>query len=1005
MAEESYKYFEEGALLFTALKPVSVPINEIAFLNSSNISEVWLFIEKYTGNKVLIRDTEKEIPSFLINGEDERKKILENSPSEVWKILFLNTDIASEILSEKEFSLRKKFLSLEYVKFSPLSDKENNDPFSVKALVVTLYLKSFPVLSPEIQENALKIAISHGDTHSQAMLYSCVDLKMLSEDAEDKMFDYFSRAKEAAELQEDLTLTIHVMFSLSSKMSMRGRLKEFISYSEELVRKIVPRIETTDMEKADFHLKKMIEGFRIYNTLISLNYYLAGNYVKSLSILHGLLEKIDRNKNHRFYESVRSYLANIYADQRMTEKAEYYSENLYEYWTSNPNEGAFSWMTCITLASIAMQKNDIRSVRKYLEKGHFYRMKSGFYHHYGNILLDVLEWYEIKKGKPVKGITLDSELKRFFDWPDINMCGVARRFSARKLIRKKADMNKVISELNLSIELLEKAGAYPALIESIDMLLELEDHLQDSRTADDLRLLKENVSGYITGVVRKDGAVDRTEFIRKKIYGLIYDIGSLSEITEKSGNPWENVLNLIQSGTGCESCGIFEMDSNGNDVIRIQAIHSVSDEWSLMVRKFLMSDGFSQIVDNSYGFKQSGFYNEDRLIIVPFMKKGGTERYFLCMENSYTIPLITKDNSELLGIIGLQLSVLAENIYLWEEIQTRKLSLENENLYFRKRNPAVSDCEIIGNSNSVVKMRELIYKIAPLDSTVLITGETGTGKELVAREIYQNSARSDGPFIAVNVAATPGELLYSTLFGHEKGAFTGAVKQSKGLFEMADGGTIFLDEIGDMGINDQVHLLRVLQERTFKRIGSEKQISSDFRLIAATNRNLLEDVRNGRFREDLYYRLNVFPINVPPLKERKEDIPDLVSYFMKQFSRTMGKSFGNIDRKSLESLMYYDWPGNIRELRHVIERSCIISEEPFLKVEMFQNNGIQRDGNVRDTLDQIIRKSIIRALKVCQGRIRGKDGAAAMLGINPSTLYSKIGKLGIKDEIEKTRKR
>ena len=1007
MTDRSCPHIHKAALLFITLHPESVSIDKIATLNISDISDLWLFIEKQTQDGVLERDSLKTAPSFYMANETEKKKILEDSCSEVWRFLFENTDIAEKVLSEKEFSLRKKFLSYAYIEFSPLSETGNEDPLAVKALVVTLYLKSLPTLHPEIQEKALKTAIRYGDTHSQAMLYSCVDIKMLSEGTENKMFDYFNRAKETAELQEDLTLTIHVMFSITSKMSLRGRLKEFISYSEELMKKIVPKINSTDIEKADFHLRKMIEGFNIYSTLISFNYYLSGNYSKSLSILHQLLEKTDKNEKSRFYESIRSYLANIYADQRMTEKAEYFSGDSYRYWTSSPHEEAFSWMTCITLASISMQRNDIRNVKKYLEKGQFFREKSGFYHHYGNILLDVLEWYEINKGEPIDGLNLDSELKRLFDWPDINMHGVARRYYARKLVRRKAKMSRIIAELEFSVELLEKAGAYPAMIESIDMLLEFKEHIKDHERINHLRSLKEAALEFIVGTVREDNAVERHELTRKRIINLIYDIGSLSKIMENSTNPWENAVNVIQSQTGCENCGIFEMKGaeNRSEILTL-AIQSANTQWNGAVRTFLISSGFPGTVNKeSSSLSDVGFFNEGRLIIIPFSTKEYFRRYVLCMENNYTAPLITQNDTELLGILGLQLGVLTENINVWNDLQKKKLSLENENLYFRKQNPAVSGYEIIGESKAVIKMKDLIHKIAPLDSTTLITGETGTGKELIAREIYRNSSRKNGPFIAINIASTPGELIYSILFGHEKGAFTGAVKQSKGLFEMADGGTIFLDEIGDMGINDQVHLLRVLQEKTFKRIGSEKQIYSDFRLIASTNKNLLSDVRIGRFREDLYYRLNVFPINAPPLRERKDDIPMLADHFIKQFSRTMGKNFESIDKKGIELLMNYDWPGNIRELRHVIERSCIISGEPFLKIELFPEIEKNKEETFPLTLDETVRNAVISALKTCYGKIRGVDGAAGMLGIKPSTLYSKIKKLGIQQEIDKAKNR
>ncbi len=338
------------------------------------------------------------------------------------------------------------------------------------------------------------------------------------------------------------------------------------------------------------------------------------------------------------------------------------------------------------------------------------------------------------------------------------------------------------------------------------------------------------------------------------------------------------------------------------------------------------------------------------------------------------------------------------------EIQNRKIAEErvrNENLALREEVDKASLFEeIVGASPSLNAVLSRVAKVAPTDSTVLITGETGTGKELIARAIHKRSARSAGAFVSVNCAGIPQSLISSELFGHEKGAFTGALQRRMGRFEMAQGGTLFLDEVGDLPPETQIALLRVLQEHEFERVGGERLIRADVRVIAATNRNLKTAIDTGVFRSDLFYRLNVFPIEVPPLRERADDIPMLVEYFIDRYATTAGKKIRNIDRKSMELLRSYQWPGNVRELQNVIERSVIICEsETFAVDESWLP--LDRMPTVPDTqplarmVEKQERAAIEQALAESHGRVAGARGAAAKLGMRPSTLESKIRTLKI----------
>ncbi|MBV8068721.1 MAG: sigma 54-interacting transcriptional regulator [Acidobacteriaceae bacterium] len=310
--------------------------------------------------------------------------------------------------------------------------------------------------------------------------------------------------------------------------------------------------------------------------------------------------------------------------------------------------------------------------------------------------------------------------------------------------------------------------------------------------------------------------------------------------------------------------------------------------------------------------------------------------------------------------------------------------------------------EIIGNSAALEQVLDEVELVGPTDATVLILGETGTGKELIARALHNASERYGRPFIKVNCAAIPLDLLESELFGHEKGAFTGAIAQRLGRFEMADKGTIFLDEIGDIPLALQAKLLRVLQEQEFERLGSCRTQKVDVRVVAATNRDLGEMVRNNEFRSDLYYRLNVFPLRLPPLRERREDIVPLVRHFVGIFSERMGKVIDHIPAETLSTLRAYCWPGNIRELQNVIERAVVLSQGPVLMADIAEL-GVDNvatcshddTGNLDDMLHQAERTQILRALELARGVVSGPNGAAARLRIKRSTLLSRMQRLGI----------
>jgi len=371
----------------------------------------------------------------------------------------------------------------------------------------------------------------------------------------------------------------------------------------------------------------------------------------------------------------------------------------------------------------------------------------------------------------------------------------------------------------------------------------------------------------------------------------------------------------------------------------------------------------------------------------------------------------TREHAELVSLLREPFAIALSNSVRYQKVRELKELLAEDNRFLHNELRQIAGEEIIGADFGLRGVMDMVRQVAPLFSPVLLSGETGTGKEVIAGAIHNLSPRKDGPFIVVNCGAIPENLVDSELFGHEKGAFTGALFRKRGRFERANGGTIFLDEVAELQPEAQVRLLRVLQEKEIERVGGTEQIKVDIRVIAATHRDLETMIRDGKFREDLYFRLNVFPIAIPPLRERKGDIPSLVHHFMQKKSREMGMRYmPSLAQGALERLMGYFWPGNIRELENLVERFLILSRGEPLSFNDFQaplkpkrsfehgaSPTLHPDLQIKDSLalDTVMSGHIRRVLDITGGRVGGEQGAAYLLNINPSTLRKRMRKLGI----------
>jgi len=503
-------------------------------------------------------------------------------------------------------------------------------------------------------------------------------------------------------------------------------------------------------------------------------------------------------------------------------------------------------------------------------------------------------------------------------------------------------------------------------------------------------------------------------------------LGLLLELTNHvvSNLEFRDLLRAAATSTrrvmGCDGAGITLPDAD-NTHLRIYAMdfpfsdESVHEESLVPIGEDVSGTVYrtgklwcgSVLEARRLGMKDTAQVEVGTVCILPLVSRGRVLGIFGVVK--YQDNAFTADDIEFLSQIGNQVAIAVENALAFGEIRELKDKLAQEKLYLEDEiRSEMNFAEIVGKSAPLRRVLKQVETVAPTDSTVLIYGDTGTGKELIARAIHDLSPRRSKPFVKLNCAAIPTGLLESELFGHEKGAFTGAIAQRIGRFEVANGGTIFLDEVGEIPLELQTKLLRVLQEREFERLGSSRTLRTDARLIAATNRDLEAMVSEQKFRSDLFFRLNVFPVHVPPLRERKEDIPLLVRHFTQQCSRRMNKVIETIPSATMDVLSGYHWPGNIRELQNVIERAVILSTGTALAVDVadlkFPKAGppVEKpvsakstNGALRNVLEETERQQILKALKDCNWVVAGPNGAAAHLAMKRSTLQLRIRKLGI----------
>ena len=606
--------------------------------------------------------------------------------------------------------------------------------------------------------------------------------------------------------------------------------------------------------------------------------------------------------------------------------------------------------------------------------------------------------------------SIEKMISKLIRGKNIFIKGVAYRYQA--LLQKKNNLKpeKIIRSLNHSIKCLQKSGFQLELAKTrIELARQYLVMGNEEKARETMHLASSVLSPMEKGLIPDDLRSLLPE--SPKGEGLLKEILQLGQeaVTIRDNKELvRHIITTVNRITGAERGALFLLDKNtdppklelrASKGITVDEVNHRNFKSSMKIIQKVGLSGEGCIVgkDNSSShIKNSGQIIRSR-VCVPLILRDQVIGV-LYHDNRLLSSAFKETDLELLAYFASQAAIALDNSEAYEKIQRRYKQVSEEKLYFEEQHlQSLHFEDIVGESSAIQKVLSQVDQVAETDTTVLILGETGVGKELVASAIHRHSPRRKGPFIRVHCSALPDSLIPSELFGHEKGAFTGATQQRIGRFELADGGTIFLDEIGDLTLDVQVRLLRVIQSKEFERIGGAKTVRSDFRLITATNRNLEKEIKDGNFRSDLYYRLNVFPISAPPLRDRMEDTPLLALYFLKIYSDKMGKTFEGISNEEMRKLVDYDWPGNVRELENIIERSTILSTAPEFTVPML--GAAMADSKPRGMmlpLKEVERQHILKVLQKTNWRIRGAGGAAKILEIKPTTLEFRMKKLGLK---------
>ena len=737
-------------------------------------------------------------------------------------------------------------------------------------------------------------------------------------------------------------------------------------------------------------------------------YAQTGNYTQGLGMLDALRNHCLERGDLYLASSAITYIGEIMLDMRQLDEALYDLEQAVDMAAKTDNRGALMVSNMFLAFAYHLKGNN----------SHAIELLNVFFKQRNESSVTVLPYpyllalaWEIKQGSfpEVKDLSLQTEIDYMISSKNIYMQGLAYRFQALQMEQTGAESSRIIEAHEASIRLLEESGHKVALSRSC---LALSRYLLKNGDRKHAREMEVRAAGMLSALDEKLVPDDLQCLIDREPGSerLLKEIMELGKEFVKIRDRRDLVQKIISAGnrvTGAERGAIFmlEEDKAGKKQLHLKASRNLTaDEVerpdfssSLKMIEDVRETGQGAIAGQATDDENAYISASIRSKICVPLTISNNVAGVLYYDNLILSSTFKETDLGILSYFSALAAIAIDNASAYDEINRLNKKLTQEKQYLEEENlNQLKFDDIVGSRKEMGQVLTKIEQVAGTETTVLITGETGVGKELVARAIHRHSARKDKPFIGVQLSALPAELMSTELMGHEKGSFTGATQRKIGRFELANGGTLFLDEIADISLDLQIQLLRVLQTRQFERVGGTQTLHSDFRLITATNSDLLKKVQEGRFRADLYYRLNVFPIHVPPLCERKDDIPLLAYHFLKLHAARLNKNVSSIPESEMRKLVLYDWPGNVRELQNIIERGVILSSNhQFYMPKLKPDNRVSTETEEAVTLAENERRHIVRILKKTGEKVAGPLGAAAILGVPPSTLVFRMKKLGI----------
>ena len=993
-------------LVLAATAPLS--LDQLVAWNVARPSDLWRVLEAGAAEGWVSRDDAEDAELFAFRDDARRNAVIASADPKEWRWLFGLDALVPSMLAAARDAARARRLDTASRLYSALVRFATRDAFPRGAKgwleVVGEAARLFRVvewLEPAVLDEALGMAIAEGDLRLQAVLSGARGFASSRLQRMDEAHAYFERALEAAGALSDRAIGYEVHVQVAFGQILQGRPHDAIATFERLLGDVPEEFVPLPPEMA--HPMNAVPEAPL--AVLAAIYGQTGQYGRAFEMLHRIRAAGERLGRPDLVATARTFVAGLHAARRELDAARAHAEPAFAHWRSAGGEPFYLWHAATSLAWVRTQEGDLAQATEILELGHGARVASGLMYFAGSHLFDVLERIEVEGVPAPAGVDLSSELERMMRWPDVYMRAVAHRYQARRLARSSPDA-ATLAEIDrlyeASVAMLEDAR--PSVVELARGLEEAAAWAERRGRAADAERLSARSRDVFASVGLAPGGEGRREPAR--IAAALVELGRLGALANHGAGVWGEIASRLCAALGAERCVLFEatppgaraLAARGGDAEWIQALAQLATE---------RHGAGAELIDAPASGEEAPA--GARLLVVPFASQRLGRKGYAFLENRHTRPLVDESDASVLEVLQAQLGVVLENVAMWQELSAARQRLEQENRYYRDVSPAAGPRgRIVGDSPALRATLGLVARVAPSTTTVLVHGETGVGKELIAREIHRLSPRREAPFIAVHVASLAPGLVTSALFGHERGAFTGATEQTKGRFELADRGTLFLDEVGELAAEDQVRLLRVLQEGTFERVGGTRQLRSDYRLVAATNRDLAAEVKAGRFREDLYFRIAAFPILVPPLRQRTEEIPTLALYFMEAVARKLAVKFDGIGEADMKRLVEYPWPGNVRELEHVIERAALLSEPPRLRIPPLHEAPTGGDGHPPIpaewvTLEETERRYLRQVIAHTRGRITGKGGAAEIVGLSPSTLNWRIGKLGLKPELKRAR--